>query len=278
VTDERASPELRALAGQLFAAGRAERPDPALARRLSMIEPGALAQSTTQRHDKSEQRRGTRRLRSAGALAAVLAAAGVWLWLTAETPSLIVMSPDPARGAAPTAVVEHFQEPAVAQTTTSVPTEAAIAPSRAIKRAARAPATPERTAQRPNPPEVARAPSASDVQPAEQAKPLTLLDELGLLKRARTALRAGDAAKALALLDRHAREGSGNGLGAEAALLRIEALAALGQRTEASELAARFVRENPNSALGDRARSFITPTPAVIKHSPAGHEDAKGAD
>jgi hypothetical protein len=37
----------------------------------------------------------------------------------------------------------------------------------------------------------------------------------------------------------------------------METYAALGRHREASELAERFVRENPNSAFGDRARSFI---------------------
>ena len=89
---------------------------------------------------------------------------------------------------------------------------------------------------------------------------MTLLAELDLLKRARTALRSGDGGQALELLGQRAREHTGNGLDAEATLLRIEALAALGRQGEASELATRFVRENPNSALGDRAKSFIRAT------------------
>jgi outer membrane protein assembly factor BamD (BamD/ComL family) len=90
---------------------------------------------------------------------------------------------------------------------------------------------------------------------------MTLLAEIELLKRARTVLRSGDAAQAIELLTRHARERTGNGLEAEATLLRIEALAALGQHADASELATRFVHENPNSALGDRAKRFIRATP-----------------
>lgn len=86
---------------------------------------------------------------------------------------------------------------------------------------------------------------------------MTLLGELELLKRARAALRSGDGGQALELLDLHARERANNGLEAEATLLRIEALAALGRHGDASALAARFVRDNPNSALGDRAKSFI---------------------
>ena len=87
------------------------------------------------------------------------------------------------------------------------------------------------------------------------------MDELGLLKDAREALRSGRGARALALLDRYERERASSGLAAEATLLRIETLDALGRRRESSELARRFVLENPNSALGDRAKSFIDGTP-----------------
>jgi hypothetical protein len=139
----------------------------------------------------------------------------------------------------------------------------------------------------------------------------TLLAELQLLERARAALRSGNAAQALELLERHAttfsgspaarllpdsrapqpasgsearapqpasdsearptvaptasvpraappaREGVARGLATEAAVLRIETYAALGRQREASELAERFVRDNPNSAFGDRVKSFI---------------------
>jgi hypothetical protein len=58
-------------------------------------------------------------------------------------------------------------------------------------------------------------------------------------------------------------ERAGDSLTAEATLLRIEVLAALGRKPAASELAQRFVRSNPNHALSDRARSFIGGTPQV---------------
>ncbi|MEY2936151.1 MAG: hypothetical protein RL033_6900, partial [Pseudomonadota bacterium] len=84
--------------------------------------------------------------------------------------------------------------------------------------------------------------------------------ELELLKRARSALRSGDGAQALELLEQREREHTRNGLDAEATLLRIETLTALGKPSDASDLATRFLRENPNSALGDRAKSFIRRT------------------
>ncbi len=88
---------------------------------------------------------------------------------------------------------------------------------------------------------------------------MSLLDEIQLLEQARTALRAGRGKNALDLLDRHERERASTSLEAEATLLRIEAFSALGRSQAASELASRFVRANPNSALGDRAKSFIRP-------------------
>jgi len=93
-----------------------------------------------------------------------------------------------------------------------------------------------------------------------------------LLKDARASLRSGHARRALDLLERHARERAGSSIEAEATLLRIEALSALGRTRDASQLATRFVRANPNSALGDRARSFIESAEpaAVIKPSRAG--------
>jgi outer membrane protein assembly factor BamD (BamD/ComL family) len=84
-----------------------------------------------------------------------------------------------------------------------------------------------------------------------------LLTELNLLKQARAAVRSGEHQTALTLLDRHATELHRTELTTEATLLRIEALAALGRHGEASNLARRFVAENPNSPLVDRAQHFI---------------------
>ena len=109
-------------------------------------------------------------------------------------------------------------------------------------------------------------PAAARSSSSEPA-PHSLLDELELLKGARSALRSGEAARALELLERHTRERRSLGLDAEATLLRIETYAALGRDDEASELAARFVRDNPNSALGDRAKTFIRRGPTKA-HAP----------
>jgi hypothetical protein len=99
------------------------------------------------------------------------------------------------------------------------------------------------------------APAPSTPPPVHSA-PATLTDELSSLKLASSALSAGDARAALAALDQYDRM-KGQKMRAEATLLRIEALARAGQPDAASTLAKRFVEQNPESPLVDRARSFV---------------------
>jgi hypothetical protein len=96
----------------------------------------------------------------------------------------------------------------------------------------------------------------SSPAPAHSA-PANLSDELGALKRASTALNAGDTSAALSALDQYDHVLKGTKMRAEATLLRIETLARAGQAGAASELAQRFVAQNPESPLVDRARSFV---------------------
>jgi len=108
-------------------------------------------------------------------------------------------------------------------------------------------------------PIVAKAlPSASLVRPVVSA-PVSLDDELSALKLASSSLEAGNTQAALAALDRYDRVLKGKKLRAEATVLRIEALAQGGEGGAASALAQRFVSQNPESPLVDRARSFIKP-------------------
>jgi hypothetical protein len=86
---------------------------------------------------------------------------------------------------------------------------------------------------------------------------MSLAEELQTLKHARELLRSGDHEGALRALDAYKNELGGSNLGAEATMLRIEALAAAGRRDEASKLAQRFVLQNPDSSLVDRARGYI---------------------
>src|SRR5688500_14924410 len=91
--------------------------------------------------------------------------------------------------------------------------------------------------------------------------PSTLEQELALLERARKKLSAGDSAAALSELDRYAGQRGGR-LVAEATLLRLQALTRAGRAAEASRIARKFVADNPNDPLAERARSFIqAPSP-----------------
>ena len=107
-------------------------------------------------------------------------------------------------------------------------------------------------------PSALRSPLSSSAAPA--ASTITLSDELDALKVASSALNSGDSAGALAALDRYDRVLKGSKLRAEATMLRIQALARSGDAQAASTLAQRFVAQNPESPLVDRARSFIRTT------------------
>jgi hypothetical protein len=85
----------------------------------------------------------------------------------------------------------------------------------------------------------------------------SLGQELDALQLARDALGAGDSAKALEALDHYDRVLHGKQMRAEAMVLRMEALAASGQRDAASRLAERFLGTEANHPLADRARTFL---------------------
>jgi len=102
-------------------------------------------------------------------------------------------------------------------------------------------------------------PSAAPPPAPVHSAPASLTDELGALKRASSALAAGDSHAALAALDEYDRM-KGQKMRAEATLLRIEALSRAGQGDRASALAKQFVAQNPGSPLVDRARAFVQQT------------------
>jgi hypothetical protein len=118
---------------------------------------------------------------------------------------------------------------------------------------------PAATTERPaEPPAPSALPSATAKSKPVLAAPVpsTLEQELALLERARAKLSSGDSAAALSELDRYAGQRGGR-LVAEATLLRLQALTRAGRAAEASRLARKFVAENPNDPLAERARSFI---------------------
>jgi hypothetical protein len=144
--------------------------------------------------------------------------------------------------------------------------EASILPEQARSAAQRVPSVPSSNQVLPAPtaerPAVPPTPTALPSAPAK-SKPLaaapvpsTLEQELALLERARAKLSAGDSAAALSELDRHASQRGGR-LVAEATLLRLQALTRAGRAAEASRIARKFVADNPDDPLAERARSFI---------------------
>lgn len=91
-----------------------------------------------------------------------------------------------------------------------------------------------------------------------RSKQRSLAEQLELLRLARQSLRAGDARRALAVLDEYSAGTNSVDMSAEATLLRIEAMQASGQREQAKRLADRFVAGSPNNPLADRARSLTS--------------------
>ncbi len=81
--------------------------------------------------------------------------------------------------------------------------------------------------------------------------------ELRSLDRARQALSTGNAARALSMLDAHAKEYPRGSLSLEAEVLRIQALARMGQRQAASSRAKAFLRRHPGSVFSSRVRRYV---------------------
>jgi hypothetical protein len=147
------------------------------------------------------------------------------------------VSPAPARlesnRAAPI-----FSEPGVtgAWTTASVPVPA-IAP--------------------PHKPAVTTAPSATGV--ALDAE--TLAEEVKSVDGARAALAAGEAARAVSLLDEYERRFAERRFAPEALYLRMEALVSLGLTAQARATAERLLMTYPNSPHRARARAVLSKNP-----------------
>jgi hypothetical protein len=93
-------------------------------------------------------------------------------------------------------------------------------------------------------------------------------DELGVIREAQGALQAGDANRALSLLDEHSAANRQGILREERMAARVLALCELGRTDEARAEAARFLRESPASPLASRVRSAC-PAPAAPALTPA---------
>jgi hypothetical protein len=84
-----------------------------------------------------------------------------------------------------------------------------------------------------------------------------LKQQLVLVDHARALATSGDSAAALRAVDEYDRRFPGGALSEEASLVRIEAVAARGDRDHAAALAERFVAEHPGSVYADRVRAIV---------------------
>lgn len=100
----------------------------------------------------------------------------------------------------------------------------------------------------------ARAASPTAKASAAEAPAGALSQETHLVADAREALRSGDAARALTLLDDHARRFPRGVLSEERDAERVAALCVAGRAEEARTRAARFTRDYPRSTLGAKVR------------------------
>lgn len=116
-----------------------------------------------------------------------------------------------------------------------------------------------------NAPVSAELPSATRFDSAESETSARLGREVALLQRARAALAGGGGAAALGVLHGYAQEFPSGALRAEAAALRIEAVASLGDRALARRLGAEFERSFPSSPLLARVRAVAGPTAPASK-------------
>jgi hypothetical protein len=103
----------------------------------------------------------------------------------------------------------------------------------------------------PPPKRSARGPSV------DSAEPDSLPLELEALDRARSALAAGDASRALGLLDEYSTRFPKARLRAESSVLRVEALVASGQKGAAIRLGKQLLAREPNGPYARRVRSLL---------------------
>jgi hypothetical protein len=98
--------------------------------------------------------------------------------------------------------------------------------------------------------------AASSVPASAKSAQGSLADEVAQLQKAKLALKSGSPAQALSELGTYAQRFPRPMLGAEAAVLRIEALSQSGDTSRAKSMAEAFLAKNPNSPYAARLRSL----------------------
>jgi hypothetical protein len=104
----------------------------------------------------------------------------------------------------------------------------------------------------------AAAGSAASADKLNAADASSLEGEVTALDRARSALAAGDATRALELLGQYEQAFPKGALRPEATYLRIQALSKSGQREAARELAARFLAKHPSTPHAAQLQALLS--------------------
>ncbi len=123
--------------------------------------------------------------------------------------------------------------------------------------------SPQSTAVRPSPNASRPAPPPPQANAPEAPKDTapSLAEAMRALDASRAALRAGRPQEALATMDAHATELARSPLATQAEVVRIEALAAAGDRTRAKSRAIAFLSAHPTGLLADRVRQLVPEVP-----------------
>jgi hypothetical protein len=174
-----------------------------------------------------------------GAVAGTLATGGTAWVLAPARPAVTAQAPSPSPLRAPRPVADRAAPPLDEATHRSVETDR-VAPA------------PRATVDKPN--TVRTSPSSGD-PPSEASSGLGA--ELGALEGARGALDRGRPALALELIDNYEGRFPNGVLRPEAVVLRIDALARMGDRTTATALARRLLASNPRTPHAAHLQALI---------------------
>ncbi|MFO0643328.1 MAG: hypothetical protein U0183_29145 [Polyangiaceae bacterium] len=181
--------------------------------------------------------------------ALVLSAALVGGATIAARPSAKLESPTPSPATSATIVAPVASNAAIANAASGGDRAPEGAPAEPPVVLAASSATPA-----PSPVETSPKKATTVVKPAA---PDPLHDEVARLDEARAKLARGDAAGALVSLDQHDREFPRGLLGAEADVLRVEALVKAGRRDEARARGERLLAREPNGPHAKRLRTLL---------------------
>jgi TolA-binding protein len=117
--------------------------------------------------------------------------------------------------------------------------------------------TPEPTIAPVTEPEVLPPAPPARVRATPVERDASLTAELGALEQARGAFLRRDYSQTLRLLDEYAHRFPKRQLGSEATVLRIEALAARGDKQSATRIGRDFLQSHPNGPYAQRVRSVV---------------------